>query len=295
MNKNGLITKGVGGLYTVLTDEGYHSCTARGIFRNKKITPLTGDKVEILIEDEQTLTATIVRIKDRVNELTRPAVANVDQVIITMSVKQPDFNAGLLDRFLVLAAHAGIDAVICVNKCDLLRQPSEGMIPMLVPYQTAGYPLVFTSRGDIAGINGLREVMKGKLTVFAGPSGVGKSSLINALLPHAEREVGEISAKLKRGKHTTRAAEILLLGESPASGFVVDTPGFSSLEIEAVPVRAIASYFKEFSPFMGQCRFNDCLHADYDKTEDCMVKAQIGKGIHPMRYEGYLKLINRNK
>ncbi|MCL2605500.1 MAG: ribosome small subunit-dependent GTPase A [Defluviitaleaceae bacterium] len=279
-------------MYTVLTGDGYYPCTARGIFRNKKITPLAGDKVQILVESEQT--ATITSIEPRKNALIRPAVANIDQVIVTLSVKQPAFHAGLLDRFLVLAAHAGIDAVICINKCDLMQRTSEGIPPMFMPYKTAGYPIIFTSRNDPDGIDALREIMADKLTVFAGPSGVGKSSLINALLPHAKQEIGDISAKLKRGKHTTRAAEILLLGEGTENGFVVDTPGFSSLEIEAIPPRDMASYFKEFVPFLGQCRFNDCLHSTHDGIEDCAIKAQVGKTIHPARYESYLKMVNHS-
>lgn len=289
MTKNGIITKGVGGLYAVLTPEGLYACTARGVFRNKKVTPLAGDKVEIFIEDE--LTATITSIAPRKNTLLRPAVANVDQVIIVMSARQPDFNPGLLDRFLVLAARAGIDAVICINKCDLLTGLSDKDNPVFTPYKIAGYEIIFVSALAM-NAKALLDSMAGKLTVFAGPSGVGKSSLINALLPDARREVGEISNKLKRGRHTTRAAEILLLEKSPQGGFVVDTPGFSSLETEAIPPRDMALYFKEFTPFLGQCRFNDCLHFSHDKTEDCAVKEQVGKAIHPARYGSYLKMIS---
>ncbi|MCL2202769.1 MAG: ribosome small subunit-dependent GTPase A [Defluviitaleaceae bacterium] len=293
-DKTGLITKGVGGLYAVLTQEGTYACTARGVFRNKKtrsarpVTPLVGDKAEILIENEAENTGTITAIQPRKNALIRPAAANIDQVLITVSAAQPAFNPGLLDRFLVLAAHAGIDAVICVNKCDLMKPALEAGF---LPYRMAGYDIIYASAKEASGLNAVREAMAGKLTVLAGPSGVGKSSLINALLPHARQEVGEISSKLKRGKHTTRAAEILPLGDTPQAGYVVDTPGFSSLETEAIPPREMASYFKEFAPYIGQCRFNDCLHAAHDKAEDCAVKAHLGETIHPARYESYIKLL----
>lgn len=306
--KTGLITKGIGGLYHVLTADGVYMCSARGVFRNTKktrsarpITPLVGDKADILVENETGHTGTIHAIAPRINKMVRPAVANVDQVIIIVSAAQPAFHPGLLDRFLVLAAHAGIDAVVCVNKLDLLSEEktaqSRGFEMPFLPYSMAGYKILFTSvkntASDTTALDPLRAVMAGKITVFAGPSGVGKTSLINALLPLARLEVGEISTKLKRGKHTTRAAEILPLGATPEDGFVVDTPGFSSLETEAIPARDIAGYFKEFVPFANQCKFNDCLHGPRTREADCAVKAQVRKTIHPARYDSYVKMLEK--
>jgi ribosome biogenesis GTPase len=290
MIKNGLLTKGVGGLYNVLTEENTYTCTARGSFRNKKITPLAGDRVEISIEDEQT--ATITSIQPRKNTLLRPAMANIDQIIVTLSAAQPAFNPGLLDRFLILAAQAKINAVICINKCDIYEAEKGASAmddPLFIPYRMAGYPLIFVSAKQKTGLYPLREIMAGKLSVFAGVSGVGKSSLINRLLPHAAQEIGEMSTKLKRGKHTTRTVEILPLGITAEEGFLADTPGFSSLTIEAIPPRDMASYFIEFVPFITHCKFNNCLH---HKESDCAVKAQVGLSIHPLRYESYIKLIS---
>lgn len=301
MIKNGLLVKGVGGLYSVQTDDALYTCTARGVFRNKKISPLAGDKVSILIEDEEKKTASIQTIEPRKNTLLRPAAANIDRVIVTMAAAQPDFNAGLLDRFLIIVARAGIEAVVCINKSDLLG-PSVVDAPLFMPYKMAGYPVIFVSAKTEGGLAPLHAALAGKLTVFAGPSGVGKSSLINTLLPHAQQEVGEISTKLRRGKHTTRAATVntvnanedvsMTLAERLKNGYVVDTPGFSSLDIEQIPPRELGLYFKEFLPFIGLCKFTDCTHNIHDKTEHCAVKAQINKKIHKKRYDSYLKIMN---
>ena len=276
MSKAGLITKGVGGEYTVVCDDGAYICTARGVFRNRQITPFVGDHV--IIDPEA---KAINSIEPRKNVLRRPPVANIDQVIVTMAATQPAFHAGLLDRFLVLAAYENIDTVICINKYDL----HDGA-DFCQPYVQAGYPLVKVSTVTGDGLDELRNIMDGKLNVFAGPSGVGKSSLINLLVPGAEMEIGVISERLRRGKHTTRHAEILNLGD----GFCVDTPGFSSLETEDIPVEDFAGLFLEFEPFLGQCKFSDCIH---DKENDCAIKEQVGEAIHPSRYESYLGFIRR--
>jgi len=274
MIKAGLITKGVGGEYTVSCDDGIYICTARGVFRNRQITPFVGDHVLI-----DTNKKSIDSIKPRKNVLRRPPVANIDQVIVTMAAREPSFHAGLLDRFLVIAAYEGIDAVICINKYDLHKGPD-----IYAPYAKAGYPLVKVSAATGLGIDELRELMDGKLNVFAGPSGVGKSSLINILVPEAKMETGDISARLGRGKHTTRHAEILTLG----TGHCVDTPGFSSLEVEGIPSAALGECFPEFEAYIGQCKFSDCLH---DKELECAVKEQVGKTIHSPRYESYISFI----
>ena len=272
--KAGLITKGVGGEYTVACEDAVYICTARGVFRNRQVTPFVGDHVMI---DPQK--KSIDSIKPRKNVLRRPPVANIDQVIVTMAAAQPAFHAGLLDRFLVIAAYEGVDAVICINKYDLHKGPD-----VYEPYAKAGYPLVKVSAATGHGLEDLLSIMEGKLNVFAGPSGVGKSSLINTLVPGAKMETGDISARLRRGKHTTRHAEILTLG----TGYCVDTPGFSSLEVEGIPPEALSGCFPEFEPFFGQCKFSDCMH---DKEQACAIKEQVGKAIHPPRYESYISFV----
>ncbi|MCL2361925.1 MAG: ribosome small subunit-dependent GTPase A [Defluviitaleaceae bacterium] len=277
MNKEGLITKGVGGEYTVVCDDGVYICTARGVFRNRQITPFVGDNCII-----DTNKNAIQSIKPRKNILRRPPVANIDQVIVTMAAAEPEFSAGLLDRFLVIAAYENVDAVICINKYDLHKGPD-----IYTHYGKAGYPLVFVSAATGLDLDKLAAIMSGKLNVFAGPSGVGKSSLINALLPGANMETGDISQRLRRGKHTTRHAEILALG----AGYLVDTPGFSSLEVEGIPAEDIGGCFPEFEPFFGMCKYNNCLH---DKETDCAVKEQVGIAIHPKRYESYLGFVRND-
>jgi len=275
MNKSGLITKGIGGEYTVVCENETYICTARGVFRNRLITPYVGDHVII-----DTNKRAIDSIKPRKNMLRRPPVANIDQVIVTMAAAQPAFHAGLLDRFLVQVAYEGIGAVICINKYDLHKGPDTSFLP----YIRAGYPVVKFSAVSGLGFDELRRLMEGKLNVFAGPSGVGKSSLINMLVPGANMEIGDISERLRRGKHTTRHAEIL----RAEAGYVVDTPGFSALEVEGIPAGDFAGLFFEFAPFLGQCKFSDCMH---DKEADCAVKAQVGRDIYASRYDSYLNFV----
>lgn len=277
MNKAGLIIKGVGGEYTVVCDDGVYICTALGVFRNRQITPFVGDHVEIDSNKKA-----IIKIKPRVNILRRPPVANIDQVIVTMAAAQPAFHPGLLDRFLVIAAYENVNAVICINKYDLFKGQD-----FTLPYIQAGYTVAKVSKETGMGLDNLRSIMEGKLNVFAGPSGVGKSSLINTMIPGAKMETGDISTRLGRGKHTTRHAEILNMG----TGYCVDTPGFSSLEADDIPVEAIGGCFLEFEPFLGQCKFSNCLH---DTERDCAVKEQVGVAIHPARYSSYLGFIRRD-
>jgi len=279
-DREGLIIKGVAGSYTVLADGEIYVCKPRGVFRNRNTTPLVGDYAVISCSpDGQGVLHTI---KPRKNELRRPPVANIDQVIITVATTQPAFNPGLLDRFLVLTEYNEIPAVICVNKTDLTDDDC------FAPYIQAGYPLVYTSVVSDNGLEALREVMAGKLNVFAGPSGVGKSSLINALSPGLELETGGLSTKLGRGKHTTRHSEIFALGGAASDGYCVDTPGFTSLDTSEITKEELSQLFIEFLPIAGHCKFGNCLHI---KETGCAVKDAVGNEIHPTRYEGYLKLI----
>ena len=282
MNKDGIIIKGVGGAYTVLADGIPYVCNARGVFRNRNTTPLVGDYVTISVTDHDKKIGTLHTIKERKNELVRPPVANIDQVIITVATAQPAFNPGLLDRFLVLAEYEDIPTLICVNKLDLYNHDNS-----FAPYISAGYPLVYTSAKKNNGLTDLRAHMAGKINVFAGQSGVGKSSLINALMPKLELQTGELSIKLDRGKHTTRHSEIFALGGA-GDGYCVDTPGFSSLEIDAIPKDKLGLLFREFEQFVSDCKFTNCMH---NREKDCAVKEQIGQGISPARYESYLKML----
>ena len=280
MDIQGIITKGVGGLYTVVADGISYQCKARGVFRNKKMTPLIGDMAVITMPKDSEL-GTIHTIKPRKNQLVRPAVANVDQVIITVAAAQPAFNPGLLDRFLVLVAHEGIPVVICVNKSDV------GIVDeAFAPYSQGDYPMVYTSTLERNGLEDLRQHMAGKINVFAGPSGVGKSSLLNALSPSLALETGVLSVKLDRGKHTTRHSEIFELDGQ--GGFCVDTPGFSSLEIAHIPKQVLGTLFREFGQFSEGCKFSDCLH---HQERDCGVKAAVGQGISAPRYNSYIKML----
>lgn len=285
MDKDGIIIKGVGGAYTVLADSIQYVCNPRGVFRNRNTTPLVGDAAIITVTDEAKKIGTLHTINPRKNELRRPPVANIDQVIITVATAQPAFNAGLLDRFLVLVAYEDIPVLICVNKLDIATAKSD---ESFAPYIQAGYPLVYTSVVENRGLNDLRAHMAGKINVFAGPSGVGKSSLINALSPKLDLETGELSAKLGRGKHTTRHSEIFPLTDDPSGGYCVDTPGFTSLDTSMIPKHVLGMLFMEFEPFIPECRFNNCLHL---REKDCAVKEQVGKAIHPLRYESYVKLL----
>ena len=284
MNKDGLIIKGVGGAYTIKTTDGTYTCSARGIFRNRNTTPLVGDHVIITVTDEQKQIGTLHTIKPRENELRRPPAANIGQVIITVATAQPAFHAGLLDRFLLLVEHEDIPILICVNKSDLTPGKDSGF----EPYELAGYPLVYTCAITGYGLDELRKQMAGKLNLLAGPSGVGKSSLINALAPDLNLETGELSTKLDRGKHTTRHTEIFPLGDTPEHGYCFDTSGFTSLDIAHIQKNELAPLFKEFRPFINECKFNNCLH---HREKDCAVKENVGRAIHPVRYESYVKLL----
>jgi len=280
IDKAGMIVKGVGGAYTVLADGNFYICNARGVFRNTKTTPLIGDYVIISVTDEDKKIGTLHTIKPRKNELRRPPVANIDQVIVTVATAQPAFNAGLLDRLLALIEYEDIPAVICVNKSDIAKDDR------FVPYIQAGYPVIYTSTVQQSeGLAELKQQMAKKTSVFAGPSGVGKSSLINALMPKLALEIGGLSTKLGRGKHTTRHSEIFLLEQG---GYCVDTPGFTSLETSAIPKNIMALLFKEFQQFAGECRFADCLH---HHEIGCAVKEQIGKEVNAARYESYIKML----
>ena len=257
------------------------SCRLRGRIKRNKGAVVTGDYVEYqMLEDG---TGVIERCLPRRTLLKRPAVANIDQVLITFAARQPDLNQLLLNRFLVLAEWSGIpEIVICINKCDLLEEKAD----FLQDYVQAGYKLLMVSAQEGLGIQELKNLLTGRVTVFAGPSGVGKSSLLNAVDSNLELATGKISDKIKRGKHTTRAACLLPL---PEGGTVVDTPGFSAAELENIDKAQLAHYFPEFRPYIEKCYYNTCTHSH---EPDCAVKEAVAAGaICQARYEAYLNIL----
>ena len=257
------------------------SCRLRGRIKRNKGAVVTGDYVEYqMLEDG---TGVIESCLPRRTLLKRPAVANIDQVLITFAARQPDLNQLLLNRFLVLAEWSGIpEIVICINKCDLLEEKAD----FLQDYVQAGYKLLMVSAQEGQGIQELNNLLTGRVTVFAGPSGVGKSSLLNAVDSNLELATGKISDKIKRGKHTTRAACLLPL---PEGGTVVDTPGFSAAELENIDKAQLAHYFPEFRPYIEKCYYNTCTHSH---EPDCAVKEAVAAGaICQARYEAYLNIL----
>ena len=285
----GKIIKGIAGFYYVnVVEFGVYECKAKGIFRKEKQKPLVGDNVEIEVLDEETMTGNITALLPRKNELTRPAVANVDQALVVFAVTRPSPHFNLLDRFLVMMERQDIPVVLCFNKEDIAED--EQVEKLRSVYEGCGYPCVFTSALEERNIEKIKELLKGKTTVIAGPSGVGKSSLINILNPDAKMETGDISSKIERGKHTTRHSELFTIAQD---SYIMDTPGFSSLYVNDFEKEELKYYFPEFDPYEGTCRFLGCDHVH---EPDCAVKAAVEAGeIHEIRYKDYLEMYEELK
>jgi ribosome biogenesis GTPase len=258
------------------------------VFRNRKIKPLVGDNVEIEILQEENKIGNIVNIFERENELIRPAVSNISQALVVFAIANPMPNLNLLDRFLVMMEKNAIDTIICFNKIDLVSE--KEIINLKNIYVNAGYHVMFTSTMDNIGIEEVKRIIKGKTTAFAGPSGVGKSSLLNALIPEANSQTGEISEKIKRGKHTTRHTEIFNV---ESNTYLMDTPGFSSLYVNDFEKEDLKEYFREFSKYNNECRFNGCVHIN---EPDCSVKEAVAEGIiSKERYDNYVLMFDEIK
>ncbi|MBB5264462.1 ribosome biogenesis GTPase [Catenibacillus scindens] len=285
----GKIIKGIAGFYYVHDpDKGVYACKAKGIFRNEKIKPLVGDMVEYEITHEGDREGNVIKILPRKNALIRPAVANVDQAMIVFAVTSPAPNLNMLDRFLITMERQNVDTVICFNKTDISDDSEVARLGEI--YKNCGSRLVFTSVERDRGIETIRNILKDKTTVLAGPSGVGKSSMMNLLKPEAAMATGDISHKIQRGRHTTRHSQLFHL---EGATYVMDTPGFTSLYINDIEANDLKNYFAEFVPYEDQCRFNGCVHIH---EPDCAVKAALDQGkISRSRYEDYVAFYNEIK
>ena len=277
----GKIIKGISGFYYVDTGaDGLYTCRAKGVFRNEKITPLVGDNVVIEITSEEKKEGNVIDILERSNSLIRPAAANVDQALVVFAAAKPDPNFNLLDRFLVMMQKQGIHTVVCFNKTDIVGDADIERLK--TAYELCGHELLFISVRDEVGIDAIRHVLQGKTTVLAGPSGVGKSSLMNLLSPGANMVTGELSKKIDRGKQTTRHTELIRIAEGT---YLCDTPGFTSLYVTDIAKDELRDYFVEFNAYRDSCRFDTCRHI---KEPGCAVKAALEAGsISRIRYENY--------
>ena len=280
----GRILRSLSGFYDVQTQEGLITCRARGILRREGNSPLTGDLVEITVEKGKGM---VEKILPRKNHFIRPAVANVDALVIFAANVNPVTEPFLTDRVAAIAGDQNVQAVLCVNKCDL--DPAMDLVRI---YEHAGFPVICTSAETGEGVEDLRALLEGKLTAFTGNSGVGKSSILNRLAPELQLETGEVSEKLGRGRHTTRHVELYRLGENT---YVADTPGFSSFDtdqMELILKENLQYAFPDFGAYLGKCRFDDCSHR---KEPDCAVRAAVEAGdIEKSRYESYLKLYEKS-
>ncbi len=283
--KQGLLLQGIGGFYYVEAGDTVYECKARGAFRKTKQKPLAGDHVSVLLEDGS---ATITELAPRKNSLIRPPVANLDQLFLICSVCEPQPNLLVLDKMIAVAEDKDIEPVVVFTKTDLRDCGRYAAI-----YRQAGIPVLAVSPESEDGMEELRARLAGKVSAFAGNTGVGKSTLLNRISGQFHRETGEISQKLGRGRHTTRSVELLKL---ESGGYVADTPGFSTVDIERydmVKKERLPFAFREFAPYLGQCRFQSCAHIG---EKGCAVCAAVQAGeIPPSRHESYMAMYQEVK
>jgi len=278
----GVVIKASGGFYYVRSEAAVYACVLRGRLRRQGQQVLVGDEVEYTTTGAQS--GVIENVLPRRSRLIRPPVANVDRAILVFAVRDPHPNPLLIDRLLIQAGAAGVIPVLCINKADLGAEKAAGLTSI---YRPVGYAVLVTSAKTGAGLDALREVLRTGVSVFAGPSGAGKSSLLNALEPGLGLKTQAVSAKIGRGRHTTRHVELLPL---TGGGLVVDTPGFSSLALPPLERTELARFFPEFQAYLPDCRFTGCLH---DQEPGCAVKEAVAAGkISRLRYENYLKLLH---
>ena len=284
----GKIIKGIAGFYYVYTSAGLVECKAKGIFRKEQIKPLVGDLVAIELTDEEKLLGNIVEILPRKNQLIRPAAANIDQALVIFAIVKPDPNYNLLDRFLINMEQQKLPCIICFNKKDIASEEEKS--ELVAAYGGCGYEILFVSGKQNDGIEEIKSRLQGKTTVVAGPSGVGKSTIINAICPQAQMETGEISRKIERGKHTTRHAELFALSEDT---YICDTPGFTSLSLFDMEKEDLQGFYPEFAEYEKNCRFGGCSHIS---EPVCGVKDALNEGrISRVRYENYVMLYEELK
>lgn len=284
--KNGIILKGIGGFYYVEAAGAVYECKARGVFRKKRITPLAGDRVQITVTDDGTEN-TVDEIFERKNFLKRPPVANIDSLIIVSSTVSPRPSTSVIDKLIAIAEYKGIEPVVVFTKTDL--EPAEKLLDI---YKLAGISCAMVCNKTGEGVEEVRNLLNGKISAFTGNSGVGKTSLLNALDPNLSLATGAISEKLGRGRHTTRQAELF----KTCGGYIVDTPGFSALDLEKKQVikkDELAECFREFRPYLGQCRFTTCSHT-CDKG--CRIIKAVEDGeISRSRHDSYVEMYQAAK
>ncbi len=282
----GRIIKNQNGYFSIWGNEGrLHLCRSRG--RLKRTTDvLVGDLVDYELPEAST-EAVITKVHPRRTALRRPAAVNIDRIVLTSAVKTPDVHLYTLDKMILLAEDAGIEILLCFNKADLAPDKAETLRRM---YEKAGFPAICTSTRSGAGLEELAETLRGHIIAFSGPSGVGKSSLLNHFLGRDVFTAGSVSAKTGRGKNTTRHAELIPFGEQ---SFLMDTPGYTSLTLDGIPPENAGYLFRDFRPYLGHCRFSDCMH---QKEPDCAVREAVERGdILPSRYQSYCQALQELK